>query len=238
MYILCASLCVAVFLALRPKALYHPANFIFIFYALYLLLPASVFLVYEIFNIAYILPWGKVNDWNELSHQALFDFFLVFFLFFVICRLVISNKKMASLNVSGFRQVRISKPRLYFVLVGCFALLLFYFQATGGADAWLGNGVSNYISARKGLGLPNIILLQLANLLAFVLGLIWFFHAPRKYQTVIFCLLVFLIFAAFLQGLKSRIPYYLFFSLAPFLMHQRIGLLKSAYLFLSFLSLF
>ena len=238
MYILYSALCVIIFLAFRPKALYHPANFIFVFYALYLLLPASIFFVYEAFNISYVLPWGKINDWDNLSHQSLFDFFLVFLMFFIILRLVISNKKMASLNVIGLKQVRLSKKRLYFVMFCSTVLIMFYFQATGGSKAWLANGVSNYIAARAGLGLQNLILLHLTNLFAFILGLIWYFHAPRRYRTIILCILAILIFSALLQGLKSRLAYYLFFSLAPFLMHRQVGLVKSAYLFLFFLSLF
>lgn len=236
--IIFALLCLGCYLAGKPKHLYNPANFVFIFFALYLLLPVLIFWIFEFFQIKYILPWGKLNDWTKLNFQSVIDFVSVFFIYFLLFKLVIPDKVMGSMTSIKFEKIRFSKLKILVSVTLTFGLAFYYFQATGGASAWLTSYSKTYLENRAGLGFYNLVLLWCSNFFAFTVGIILFKIESKNFKIIIAILISLICFTAFLQGIKSRIPYYLFFALSPVLMFSQLSLLKSIAIFSGFLGLF
>lgn len=233
----------ATYLAFRPAAFLHPANFVFVYYLLYLVMPYSLFLVYKIFDIEYILPWGLINDWSLLSFDALYHFEVVFLMFFMSSIYLYKNANRGRLSFDAApsyatHTFEVSKKWVWFLtgcmLIGC-ALFL---QLTGGAGAWVSNYSEAYLKNKEGVGFLNYTLIIFSHFLAFVAG--WMkWRSERNYSAWLWAaVLIALLACIFLQGIKSRIPLVLFFFLLPRLMRARLVLGKSIIWFLFMVLLF
>ena len=231
----------ATYLALRPDAFLHPANFIFANYLLYLVMPYSLFLIYKIFNIEYILPWGLINDWSLLSSEALYHFEVTFLIFFFSAIYLFENTNKTNLSAAAGnadRSFEASKVGIWLITGGMLIGCALFFQLTGGANAWLSNYSEAYLKNKEGVGFLNFALIIFAHFLAFVAG--WMkWRSHRNYSAWLWvAVLVALLACIFLQGIKSRIPLVLFFFLLPKLMFVRLALGKSIIWFLFLISLF
>lgn len=156
---------------------------------------------------------GKVNDWSKLSDEAVLSFAYVFSLFFFFTRFfeVLMARTSAQDLFSSYRV----NPLMLFVastliLVGG----LYFFQVTGGIDAWFGNYSDTYLENKKGYGLLNFLLIMSSNFLAFVLGFYWRTQRRVSWFLILFVLLV-LTFCAYIQGLKVEFSILPFFSAFP-----------------------
>lgn len=220
------------FFLFRNKEILCPSNVVFGSYFLYFIFPSVLFYVLEWSGWTYVLPWGKANDWSKLSDEAVLSYLYVFTLFYGFTRFfeVILVRSSAD---SLFEQYRV-RPLMLFVfssvvLVGG----LYFFQVTGGAEAWFGNYSSTYLENKKGYGLLNFVLLMSSNFLAFALGFYW--KTQRRVNFILMMCVVFvLVFCAFIQGVKSRIFYFAIFFSIPWLTTARLTLLKGAVIFTAF----
>lgn len=231
-----AGLIVLMFLVCRNKEVLCPSNVVFGSYFLYLVFPSILFYVLEWLNWTYVLPWGKTNDWSKISDEAILSFGYVFTLFFFFTRFFEVILKRGSAE-DLFLQYRVN-PALLFV----FALLVFlgsayFFQVTGGADAWFGNYSETYLGNKKGFGLINFLLIMSSNFLAFVLGFYWRTQRHVNWLLVVSVIVV-LIFCAYIQGVKSRIFYFTIFFSIPWLSAMSFTLKKGVFIFLGFVFAF
>ncbi|MCU1733982.1 MULTISPECIES: hypothetical protein [unclassified Pseudomonas] len=221
-----------VFLLFRNKELLCPSNVVFGSYFLYFIFPSTLFYILEWVDWVYVLPWGKTNDWSKLSDEAILSYAYVFTLFFLFTRLfeVLLARTSAS---TVLEQYRVNTFMLFvftsLVLVGG----LYFFQVTGGIEAWFGNYSDTYLENKKGYGLLNFLLIMSSNFLAFALGFYWKTARSKSYFLVLF-VLVALVFCAYIQGVKSRIFYFTIFFSIPWLTVARLTLLKGAVIFVFF----
>lgn len=232
MIFLVVTFMLVVFLMFRNKEVLCPSNIVFGSYFLYFVFPSILFYVLEWVGWVYVLPWGKVNDWSKLSDEAVLSFAYVFSLFFLFTRFfeVLMARTSAQDLFSSYRV----NPFMLFVastliLVGG----LYFFQVTGGIDAWFGNYSDTYLENKKGYGLLNFLLIMSSNFLAFVLGFYWRTQRRVSWFLILFVLLV-LTFCAYIQGVKSRIFYFAIFFSIPWLSVARLTLKKGAFIFLGF----
>ncbi|MEW5715678.1 hypothetical protein AB1462_25415 [Pseudomonas sp. SB113] len=180
----------------------------------------------------YVLPWGKTNDWSKLSNEAIFSFAYVFTLFFFFTRffeIFISQTPAENL----FQKYRVSPSTLFFFSAIILLGSIYFFQVTGGADAWFGNYSDTYLENKKGYGLLNFLLIMASNFLAFVLGFYWRTQRRVGWLLVIFVLVV-LVFCGFIQGVKSRIFYFAIFFSVPWLSVAKLTIKKGALIFFGF----
>lgn len=224
------------FLAFRNKRIICPSNVVFGNYFLYLVFPATLFYFLEWISWEYVLPWGKMNDWAGVSQEAILAYLYVFTLFFYLTRgleLLIDRAEQPDVT----REHRARPAALWvcalLLLLGC----AYFFQVTGGLDAWTSDYSETYLSKKKGYGLLNFFLIMWANFLAFWVG---FYCRTAQRRSLLLLLFVLLVLAccAFVQGVKSRIFMFgIFFSL-PWLAVARLSLKQGVCLFLGFMVLF
>lgn len=225
-----------VFLAFRNKEVLCPSNIVFGSYFLYLIFPGTLFYVLEWVEWEYVLPWGKVNDWSRLSDEALLSFAYVFSLFFLFTRSLELALPPASAQ-ELFSTYRVSPLMLFIGSALILTGAVYFFQVTGGADAWFNNYSDTYLENKKGYGFLNFLLIMGSNFLAFVLAFYLRTQRQFRWSLVVFVLLV-LAFCAFIQGVKSRIFYFAIFFSIPWLSVAKLTLKKGALIFFGFILIF
>lgn len=226
----------AVFLLFRNKEILCPSNVVFGSYFLYFIFPSTLFYILEWVGWVYVLPWGKTNDWSQLSEEVVLSYAYVFTLFF-FCTRLLEVLLVRSSAASLLDQYRVNSF-MFFVFTG---LVLvgggYFFQVTGGIEAWFGNYSDTYLENKKGYGLLNFLLIMSSNFLAFILGFYWKTQRKKSLLLVIF-VLVTLVFCAYIQGVKSRIFYFTIFFSIPWMTIARLTLLKGGVIFAGFVFAF
>lgn len=172
---------------------------------------------------------GKINDWSALSDEAVLSFAYVFTVFFVIIRameVLIDNRPVRD----PFQEYQV---RPLGIAICAMMLLIgggYFFQVTGGTEAWFNDYSQTYLEKKKGYGVLNFLLLMGANFLAFTLGV--YFRTKKNFSIVlVLVVLVVLSFCAYIQGIKSRIFYFMIFFSLPWLCTFKVTILKSTVLF-------
>lgn len=225
-----------VFFLLRNKRVLSPSNIVFASYFLYFVFPGTLFYILEALNWHYVLPWGKINDWAALSNEAVLSYAYVFTLFFLITRLfelVIDRRRAPDIFLEyQIRPIGIAILALAILLGG-----MYFFQVTGGVDAWFNDYSKTYLEKKKGYGLLNFLLLMGANFLSFALGVHWRTKKSLNVPLVLLVLVV-LVFCAYIQGIKSRIFYFLIFFSLPWLCTFKLTVFKAGLIFVGFVLLF
>lgn len=225
-----------VYLFFRNKQALSPSNIVFASYFLYFVFPGLLFYFLEAINWQYVLPWGKINDWSALSDEAVLSFAYVFTVFFVIIRsmevLIDSRQVRDPFQEYQVRPLGIAICAMILLIGGGY-----FFQVTGGTEAWFNDYSQTYLEKKKGYGVLNFLLLMGANFLAFTLGV--YFRTKKNFSIVlVLVVLVVLSFCAYIQGIKSRIFYFMIFFSLPWLCTFKVTILKSTVLFFGFVLLF
>ncbi len=203
----------------------HPVNMVVVYSVLYVILPRSLAIIYETFEIEYILPWG--NYWQHLNVSTQSTLELIVFLIGLVIamRLSIDPLYRSILRSIQLRQgmlvARVDK--LAIVCMGLFIsfLCLVFMQGTGGWEVWLTDYSNQYVSGKSGWGWLNMPLVYLSNLFAFLIGIYFFSSDERKGGGTVFLVLcvccIALLLSAYVQGFKSRVPYFMVFIFSTFL---------------------
>lgn len=219
------------YVLLRPKDIFHPNNIVFAFSFLYVTLPSSIQLVYEIFDLPYLLPWGQPVDWFAYSTQTYTDIVLVFSVLFFGFRFFTKGVEGPATYTYVIR-----KGVLPCVVLPTLLILVLFVQMSGGLGAWMTSYKEAFLLGREGSGALNFIGLFSVNLAVFLLGLE--FHQRRSGKALFFfAALLFILFAAMIQGIKSRVVVLLVLFFFPYLMGMRLKLSKVVYLGLMFFGL-
>jgi len=228
-----------VFFSLRPKKYVHPCMLVLVNYLLYFVMPYSLYLIYDMFDIDYILPWGMLYDWGKVSATAVSHFeltFLFFYLGMFFSSEILLRKAVSNTGAKREYDVRLSGVMILMVTmaIGIAAFL----NRTGGLSAWISNYSSTYITAKEGIGFINYLLINTAHLLAFIAG--WIIWRTRKKVSYLIWLplIAILILCIFLQGIKSRIPLILFFFLMPKISTMKVNIRKAVIIFFSLILFF
>ncbi|MHC8387654.1 hypothetical protein ACYZTM_06390 [Pseudomonas sp. MDT2-39-1] len=226
----------AIFLIFRNKRALSPSNVVFASYFLYFVFPGLLFYFLEAISWEYVLPWGKINDWSALSDEAVLSYVYVFTLFFISTR-VLESLIDRRPTVDFFQDIRV-RP---LGIVVCAAMILvggiYFFEVTGGTDAWFNDYSQTYLEKKKGYGILNFLLLMGANFLAFTLGVYWRTENKISVLLVSFVIVV-LVFCAYIQGIKSRMFYFMIFFSLPWLCAYKLTIAKGTLMFIGFVLLF
>ncbi len=229
-YMLCS------FVLFRNKQILAPSNIVFLSYFLYFVFPSSLFYVFDFFDWEYVLPSGMVNNWFSLSIDAQIDYCYVFTLFFGFTRfLEYMLEKKDTEDMFENYCLRSRAIGIYAGLV--FVGAVYFFQKTGGVDAWLDDYSFTYLTKKKGLGELNFFLIMSSNFLAFALGA-YVRTVARLNVVFISLILVVLVFCGYLQGIKSRVFIYGIFFALPWIYRARISILMGGAVFSGFVILF
>jgi len=228
-YLYISSYIIFNFIVFLPKQIFHPNFILTAFYFLYLILPSTLYLVLEVSQYSYILPWGKVVFWDSFEkityYQLLFTYTTLFICFHNFC---LNQNKTFNIKHLHF------KNNTFFLGIGVLVLSIYFFKVTGGVNSWFTNFSETFVSKRAGHGLTNIFLMVFGNIYVFLLGLFFYLKKEKKYLIVAF---FFIFIIGFLQGAKSRYIFLLINFFSPFLFGLKINLKKIFFLGLSFFGL-
>jgi len=206
------------YISFMPKYVFHPNNIIFAFSFLYVVLPSSIQLFYDYFEIPYLLPWGALYDWFSYEQNTYYSVFLIFIVFY-FSFYIFNQNDVAPVKVI----YRVNLSFLFFLLVFTVFMLMVYLQLTGGVVRWVVSYKEAFLLGRSGYGFINFFILFLVNLLVFFLGLYFYGEKGSAKRTVLIISLFLIIFASLLQGLKSRVIILLIIFFFPYLLKLRLN---------------
>lgn len=204
----------------KPNNIFHPNNIVFAFSFLYVCIPSSIYYAYEIYNIEYILPWGKLYEWDNLEkmthYYTLYMFVVPWFYFYYF----INN----NLSIKTNYKYKINNNWLIFLILILIVFISIFLYRTGGFISWLFNYQYTYLVRREGNGLFNILILLFSNTLIFLLGL-KIYKLKSNNQRILLILFSFFIICivAYLQGFKSRFIFLTLLLLFPFLINIKLS---------------
>lgn len=211
---------IVTYMVYKPNRVFHPNNMLFAFSFLYICLPSSIYYIYEIYDIEYILPWGKLYEWDSLEkltyYYMLYMFVIPFFAFYYFTKNTLEQKTY---------QVYKVKNNWLFILIIILLILIFIFvYRTGGASGWLFNYQYTYLVGRTGSGLFNVLILLFSNIVVFLLGL-KISQLKFNSKKIIWILISFVIICivAYLQGFKSRFIFLTLLFFFPFLINIKLS---------------
>lgn len=218
-YLFISTFIISNFIVFLPKQFLHPNIILTGFYFLYLILPSTLFFLFEIYSYEYILPWGKVVFWDSFEkityYQLLSTYTILFICFNNFC--LNQNKTII------IKSLQFKKNVLYLGL-GVLILSIYFFNATGGVNSWFVNYGETFISKRAGHGLANTFLMIFGNIYVFFLGLLFYLKRKKRYFILA---IFFILIIGFLQGAKSRYIFLIINFSAPFLLGLKINLKKT-----------
>jgi hypothetical protein len=228
------------FLLNRDKRLLHPTNMLFAFYALYIVVPVSLYYLLEFIHWDYILPWGKVSDWSKVTYNSMYLVFLNFCMLFFTMKYfsIKETEQIATSKVMGnYIPLYICIILLIINIVG----LLVFMNLTGGLSTWVNDYSNTYISGKTGVGWLNFILINLAHFTFFVCGFTYFSaYSLSKNQKTLFLILLVITFVmvCYFQGIKSRVPLLAIMFFFPLLITFKLKFTKGLLYFIGFILFF
>lgn len=201
---------IVTYMVYKPNKIFHPNNIVFAFSFLYICIPSSIYYIYDIYSIEYILPWGKLYEWDNLEkmtyYYMLYMFVIPFFAFYFFTK-----------NIFVQKSTQVHKVENNYLIILIFFLItiiIIFIYRTGGVSGWLFNYQYTYLVGRGGNGLFNVLILLFGNIVVFLLGL-KISQLKFNSRKIIWILISFIIICivAYLQGFKSR---FIFLSLLFF----------------------
>lgn len=231
----------ATYIISKPRIFYHPANVVFANYLIYYIMPYSLWLIYAIFEIEYVLPWGMINDWSLLSYNSIMAYIWMFILMYLGSLLLFDEKRLqySFVKFEAIKTIKKinAKPWNIFFIINFIAVIIFI-ELSGGLGSWLNNYSETYLLNRQGLGFLNFYILWTANFSAFALGFARFAMKSKLPKSTIVLGFLAILISIFAQGIKSRIPMLLFFYFASYLAVKNFKLRTGFYLFLLLILMF
>lgn len=229
------------YLIYKPNNFLHPNNMIFAFSSLYVVLPTSVYYYFEFYNIEYILPWGKLYEWDKLSKSTYFSMLFIFIIPFFSIKYFTRKVEKTNHCIEFYKYKINTSSILIIAFLSTLSLIIFIFK-TGGLNNWLFDYQYTYLVLREGNGLINLITIFSFNILIFLIG-VKLFQKKRSYL-VIFLLLsiifVIIFMFSYFQGFKSRfiiLSIILFFPILISMKLSNKNIVLFATLFFSLVSL-
>ena len=219
------STCILItYLLYKPNNFLHPNNLIFAFSSLYVVLPTFVYYYFEFYNIEYILPWGKLYEWDKFSKSTYFSMLFIFIVPFFSIKYF--TRKVENINnCIEFSKYKINIFSIYIIaFLSTLSLIIFIFK-TGGLHNWIYDYQYTYLVLREGNGLVNLITIFLLNILIFLIG-VKLFQRKRTYF-LLFCslIIIFIIILMFsyFQGFKSRFIILSIILFFPILINMKLS---------------
>lgn len=202
-----------VYAIMKPVHILNPANMVAAFSILFFSIPFIIDHLYSVFNIPYILPWGRLWDWQSLDSKTYGEALGIFFLLFILFCVLNQDREEISLPAYHVQ----TSFLVLIVAITIFSVSLFI-QKTGGMYSWLFNYKETYLLGRHGNGILNFFNIMMGSLSVFLLGL-KYRESKGVQKFFVFMISISLILVvAYIQGLKSRllVLFIIFWSCALF----------------------
>lgn len=220
------------FLIFKPNNLLHPNIAIFAFYFLWLILPAFLNLILALIEWEYVLPWGQLTFWHDLSAYTLLQIELTFLTLYLGCHFLSKPKPSAAPNYRSMPEEILTISLASVVVLSSLTLLaaMLFAHLAGGWESWLKDYSYTYLMGRQGLGAFNFALIALGSLTVFLLGLRNF--ARRGGLVGLIPALIVILPLGYVGGFKSRLMFLIFLFLFPYIIRivPRVSLLAAGFL--------
>lgn len=210
-------------IAFKPTHGVHPNNFIFGYYFLWLVCPSVVDWYFQITDWDYVLPWGRLWEWDAISSYTLLQVQVTMTLLIVVVYFACGQsvglkvKEVFLDNRAYFARIR--RPIEINILL--WLLVILFIQRSGGLNAWITDYSFTYLTGRAGLGVVNVTIIALGSFSVLILGLRNF--GRNGGGRGILPLLPLIFAMGFVGGFKSRLIILLFFFFLPYLVTTRVN---------------
>ena len=220
------------YLFYHPKSFFHPCNLVAAFYFLYIVMPSTLNFILDLINYEYILPWGQIVFWDQMSKYSLLQieatFIVLYFSFYLFLRYSERFHNEIKLERNKYiKTIQISNVGLSSIYIATIFIILLYMQSTGGLGSYLSNYSETFLQGRSGNGALNILVFTFSNISVFCLG-IKFFNSINHKLFIFLCAIFLIIISAYLGGFKSRLMILLLIFYAPYLMNLTISIRRIA----------
>lgn len=211
-------------LLFRPSSMIHPSSMVFAYYFLWVILPSTLDFIYQIFNISYILPWGRLWDWSDINYYVLLQIQINITTLILVFYFTIGKNRPKIFNINKQYIFNFSKkiPNLFFMHVLSISISIFYIIQTGGFDVWINNYALAFLKNREGFGYLNILVTTIGYVTIFLSGIKNYGRNGNLFG-IIYVIPTILILG-FIGGFKSRIFILILIFFFPYLSELRVKL--------------
>lgn len=211
-------------LFLGPTHFIHPNSFIFGYYFLWLVCPAVVDWFFYLSDWTFILPWGRLWEWDTLDPYTLVQIQFTMTTLLMVVRFTCGKKVgfIAKANFNNTRSDFARLPRTTLINIVIWVLVIYFIQASGGLGTWISDYSRTYLTGRAGLGLVNVTIIALGAFSILLAGLRNF--GRRGGIWGVMPLLPLIMAMGFVGGFKSRLLILLIFFFLPYLFVLRISI--------------
>jgi len=226
------------FVFFRPPRIFHPNTFVFGYYFLWLLLPSVIDFIFEMIDWTFVLPWGRLWFWGDISAGALFQVQLTATTLITVMHFATRGQVSSIFNKgkhfqrSSLIQIASITP-LHILSIGLACLFIFF---SGGLDAWLTDYSYTFLTGRKGLGVMNFTLQTVGSLTIYLAGLKSFNDGKGWWGILPFFPTIMLL--SFVGGMKSRFIILLILFYVPYLIKVQASVPRLVRYMIVFLAVF
>ena len=225
-YILCT------YLLYPPKYILNPLNILMAYYVLYVVLGSTLNYILDYINWSYVLPWGQIVFWNEIS---MYTYYQILFTYTVLYLSIYCLTRVGQIDVY-IKWFTVRKQNLKLLYITVILLVFSFLQVTGGINSWVQNYSTTYLVNRAGHGLLNITVIFFGNILVYLLGLKYYRLNRKKLMFFIYSLVPILLLS-YVNGMKSRLIVLLIIYFSPYLIRFTINTKRALLLGVSFMAL-
>lgn len=214
--------CLAILL--KPTHVIHPNSFIFGYYFLWLVCPAIVDWAFYLFDWDFVLPWGRLWEWDNLDIYTLLQIQATMTTLTMVVY-VSCGRKIGVISRANFYESRryfARLPRTTIVNAVIWILLVYFIQASGGIDKWISQYSKTYLTGRAGLGIVNVTITALGAFSVCIAGLRNFGRGGGLWGIIPILPLIFAM--GFIGGFKSRLIILMLFFFLPYLITLKMSI--------------
>lgn len=224
---LAVAICIT-YVAFPPDRVFHPANMLFAYYGLYVVLSCTLNFILSVVGWEYQLPWGQIVFWDTFSRYTIFQieqtFLVLYFSLLYFARATAEQSEQPAANTAQAREIfpPVNPIVVYTTAAVSILFVAWFIQVTAGISEWLFNYSATYLSRREGFGLLNVITAGFGSVAMFLLGVLTYQSTRRR--TLLIVSFVTLIILSFPAGFKSRLIFLLIMFFSPWLMQIKFSL--------------
>lgn len=218
----------------RPRKALHPNNMLFVFFGLYIVLPSTLSLIFDLISWQYNIPWAEAIQWKNISKYVLFQAEFTFLVLYLGIHFFSKDRMQQSNSVPTRFGYAVSNVAVAFLFVLVLILVIWFIQSTAGIRAWLEYYSYTYLTKREGHGLLNVSIIAFGNAVIFLLGLKN--YEEKKFWTIV-CALLIMLALSYVNGVKARFIFLLLLFLSPYLLKMDISLKRVGGVAIAFLGL-
>ncbi|KQT31151.1 hypothetical protein ASG29_14290 [Sphingomonas sp. Leaf412] len=218
------------YLTFPPDRVFHPANMLFAYYGLYVVVSCGLNFILSIIGWDYQLPWGQIVFWDTFSRYTIYQIELTFLVLYFGLSKFSKPVGMPVRTAPPATLVRhppdlfpaVSPTVVYATVAIAILFVAWFIQVTAGLNEWLFNYSETYLSRREGFGLLNVVTAAIGSAAMFLLGILT--YQSRRKRELLFLSFATLIILSFPAGFKSRLIFLIIMFLSPWMLQIKFSL--------------